>query len=178
MLCLSSLILAVSNLDIESKLSLHYQAPWHQQHNVFHPCTRPPCLEELHRNAQLSLRALHRGEPGWSSLPICITLCTNYMICKVSCLVFGAHRRTTAPPVHKSGEKQSDHLYLSGAPHAHLPLTTLHSPATEESLGTSGEDDTLCTSEIWYMSQSTYQEVDIQKWITLLNHFKWQELRL
>uniref|UniRef100_A0A668S5X7 Nance-Horan syndrome b (congenital cataracts and dental anomalies) n=1 Tax=Oreochromis aureus TaxID=47969 RepID=A0A668S5X7_OREAU len=46
----------VSNLDIESKLSVHYQAPWHQQHNVFHPCTRPPCLEELHRNAQLSLR--------------------------------------------------------------------------------------------------------------------------
>ncbi|KAK5609351.1 hypothetical protein CRENBAI_011330 [Crenichthys baileyi] len=52
----------VSNLDIESKLSAHYQAPWHQQHNVFHPCTRPLCLEELHRNAQLSLRALHRDE--------------------------------------------------------------------------------------------------------------------
>ncbi|XP_014895318.1 Nance-Horan syndrome protein isoform X2 [Poecilia latipinna] len=52
----------VSNLDIESKLSAHYQAPWHQQHNVFHPCTRPPCLEELHRNAHLSLRALHRDE--------------------------------------------------------------------------------------------------------------------
>uniref|UniRef100_A0A3P8UCU5 NHS actin remodeling regulator n=1 Tax=Amphiprion percula TaxID=161767 RepID=A0A3P8UCU5_AMPPE len=52
----------VSNLDIESKLSAHYQAPWHQQHNVFHPCTRPPCLEELHRNAQLSLRALNRGK--------------------------------------------------------------------------------------------------------------------
>ncbi|XP_047436117.1 Nance-Horan syndrome protein isoform X2 [Mugil cephalus] len=52
----------VSNLDIESKLSAHYQAPWHQQHNVFHPCTRSPCLEELHRNAQLSLRALHRDE--------------------------------------------------------------------------------------------------------------------
>ncbi|XP_029354679.1 Nance-Horan syndrome protein [Echeneis naucrates] len=32
----------VSNLDIESKVSLHYQAPWHQQHNVFHHCTRPP----------------------------------------------------------------------------------------------------------------------------------------
>ncbi|XP_029955229.1 Nance-Horan syndrome protein isoform X3 [Salarias fasciatus] len=52
----------VSNLDIESKLSAHYQAPWHQQHNVFHPCTRPSCLEELHRSAQLSLRALHRDE--------------------------------------------------------------------------------------------------------------------
>ncbi|XP_061608560.1 actin remodeling regulator NHS isoform X2 [Phyllopteryx taeniolatus] len=52
----------VSNLEIESKLSLHYQAPWHQQHNVFHPCTRPPCLEELHKNTQLSLRALHRDE--------------------------------------------------------------------------------------------------------------------
>ncbi|XP_071756526.2 actin remodeling regulator NHS [Centroberyx gerrardi] len=52
----------VSNLDVESKLSVHYQAPWHQQHNVFHPCTRPPCVEELHRHAQLSLRALHRDE--------------------------------------------------------------------------------------------------------------------
>uniref|UniRef100_A0A8C5D9C5 Nance-Horan syndrome b (congenital cataracts and dental anomalies) n=1 Tax=Gouania willdenowi TaxID=441366 RepID=A0A8C5D9C5_GOUWI len=53
---------AVSNLEIESKLSAHYQAPWHQQHNIFHPCTRLPCLEELHRNAQLSLRALNPGE--------------------------------------------------------------------------------------------------------------------
>ncbi|KAM9765290.1 actin remodeling regulator NHS isoform 3-T3 [Menidia menidia] len=52
----------VSNLEVESKFSAHYQAPWHQQHNVFHPCTRPPCLEELHRSAQLSLRALHRDE--------------------------------------------------------------------------------------------------------------------
>ncbi|XP_049573210.1 actin remodeling regulator NHS isoform X2 [Syngnathus scovelli] len=52
----------VSNLDIESKLSVHYQAPWHQQHNVFHPRTRPPCLEELHKNAQFSLRALRRDE--------------------------------------------------------------------------------------------------------------------
>uniref|UniRef100_A0A3Q3LYP2 Nance-Horan syndrome b (congenital cataracts and dental anomalies) n=1 Tax=Mastacembelus armatus TaxID=205130 RepID=A0A3Q3LYP2_9TELE len=49
-------VATVSNLDIESKLSVHYQAPWHQQYNLFHPCTRPPCLEELHRNAQLSLR--------------------------------------------------------------------------------------------------------------------------
>ncbi|XP_028296244.1 Nance-Horan syndrome protein isoform X2 [Gouania willdenowi] len=52
----------VSNLEIESKLSAHYQAPWHQQHNIFHPCTRLPCLEELHRNAQLSLRALNPDE--------------------------------------------------------------------------------------------------------------------
>ncbi|XP_037104424.1 Nance-Horan syndrome protein isoform X2 [Syngnathus acus] len=52
----------VSNLDIESKLSVHYQAPWHQQHNVFHPRTRPPCLEELHKNSQFSLRALRRDE--------------------------------------------------------------------------------------------------------------------
>ncbi|KAL0181007.1 hypothetical protein M9458_023413, partial [Cirrhinus mrigala] len=50
----------VSNLDIESKLTSHYQAPWHQQHNLFHTCTRPPCLEELHRHAKLNLRALHR----------------------------------------------------------------------------------------------------------------------
>ncbi|XP_037390477.1 Nance-Horan syndrome protein isoform X4 [Pygocentrus nattereri] len=52
----------VSNLDIESKLTSHYQAPWHQQHNVFHSSTRPPCLEELHHHAQLNLRALHRDQ--------------------------------------------------------------------------------------------------------------------
>ncbi|XP_051531987.1 actin remodeling regulator NHS-like [Myxocyprinus asiaticus] len=52
----------VSNLDIESKLMSHYQAPWHQQHNLFHSCTRPPCLEELHRHAKLNLRALHRDQ--------------------------------------------------------------------------------------------------------------------
>ncbi|XP_055040281.2 actin remodeling regulator NHS isoform X2 [Misgurnus anguillicaudatus] len=52
----------VSNLDVESKLTSHYQAPWHQQHNLFHPCTRPPCLEELHRHTKFNLRALHRDQ--------------------------------------------------------------------------------------------------------------------
>ncbi|XP_016094299.1 Nance-Horan syndrome protein-like isoform X2 [Sinocyclocheilus grahami] len=54
--------IAVSNLDNESKLTSHYQAPWHQQHNLFHTCTRPPCLEELHRHAKLNLRALQRDQ--------------------------------------------------------------------------------------------------------------------
>uniref|UniRef100_A0A3Q0QUS8 NHS actin remodeling regulator n=1 Tax=Amphilophus citrinellus TaxID=61819 RepID=A0A3Q0QUS8_AMPCI len=53
---------SVSNLDVESKLTAHYQAPWHQQRNVFHLSTRPECVEELHRQANLSLWALHRGE--------------------------------------------------------------------------------------------------------------------
>ncbi|XP_016111753.1 Nance-Horan syndrome protein isoform X4 [Sinocyclocheilus grahami] len=52
----------VSNLDIESKLTSHYQTPWHQQRNLFHTCTRPQCLEELHRHAKLNLRALHRDQ--------------------------------------------------------------------------------------------------------------------
>ncbi|MFT7799813.1 Nance-Horan syndrome protein-like [Arapaima gigas] len=52
----------VSNLDVESKLTSHYQAPWHQQRNVFHPSTRPPCLEELHRHAKQNLWALHRDQ--------------------------------------------------------------------------------------------------------------------
>uniref|UniRef100_A0A3Q4GKP3 Nance-Horan syndrome a (congenital cataracts and dental anomalies) n=1 Tax=Neolamprologus brichardi TaxID=32507 RepID=A0A3Q4GKP3_NEOBR len=51
---------AVSNLDVESKLTAHYQAPWHQQRNVFHSSTRPECVEELHRQAKTSLWALHR----------------------------------------------------------------------------------------------------------------------
>jgi hypothetical protein len=57
LLCLA----AVSNLDIESKLSVYYRAPWHQQRNIFLPATRPPCVEELHRHARQSLQALRRG---------------------------------------------------------------------------------------------------------------------
>ncbi|XP_066105360.1 actin remodeling regulator NHS isoform X3 [Saccopteryx bilineata] len=51
---------AVSNLDIESKLSVYYRAPWHQQRNIFLPATRPPCVQELHRHARQSLQALRR----------------------------------------------------------------------------------------------------------------------
>uniref|UniRef100_A0A8C5KBF3 NHS actin remodeling regulator n=1 Tax=Jaculus jaculus TaxID=51337 RepID=A0A8C5KBF3_JACJA len=50
----------VSNLDIESKLSVYYRAPWHQQRNIFLPATRPPCVEELHRHARQSMQALRR----------------------------------------------------------------------------------------------------------------------
>ncbi|KAM9385061.1 actin remodeling regulator NHS [Pholidichthys leucotaenia] len=50
----------VSNLDAESKLTSHYQAPWHQQRNVFHPSTRPACVEELHTQANFSLWALQQ----------------------------------------------------------------------------------------------------------------------
>lgn len=59
---LSSFPAAVSNLDVESKLTAHFQAPWHQQRNVFHPSTRPACVEELHQHAKHNLRALNRGE--------------------------------------------------------------------------------------------------------------------
>lgn len=50
----------VSNLDVESKLTTYYQAPWHKQKNVFHPNTRPECVIELHRQANFSLWAQHR----------------------------------------------------------------------------------------------------------------------
>ncbi|KAG5833525.1 hypothetical protein ANANG_G00276830 [Anguilla anguilla] len=53
---------SVSNLDVESKLTAHYQAPWHQQRNVFHPSTRPACVEELHKHAKQNLRALNRDQ--------------------------------------------------------------------------------------------------------------------
>ncbi|XP_017667806.1 PREDICTED: Nance-Horan syndrome protein isoform X4 [Lepidothrix coronata] len=52
--------MAVSNLDAESKLSVYYRAPWHQQRNIFLPSTRPPCVEELHHHAKQHLRALRR----------------------------------------------------------------------------------------------------------------------
>ncbi|XP_061539871.1 actin remodeling regulator NHS-like isoform X2 [Phycodurus eques] len=40
----------VSDLDTESKLTRHYRAPWHKQRNVLRPATRPPCVEQLHRD--------------------------------------------------------------------------------------------------------------------------------
>ncbi|XP_054426003.1 NHS-like protein 1 isoform X2 [Pteronotus mesoamericanus] len=51
---------AVSNLDEESRWTVHYTAPWHQQENVFLPSTRPPCVEDLHRQAKLNLKTVLR----------------------------------------------------------------------------------------------------------------------
>ena len=67
------------------------------------------------------------------------------------------HRRATVPALDKSGEKQGDHLDLSGASHAHLPLTTLHPPTTEEPAGTSGAVPHSETRKILCI-QSTGQE--------------------
>ncbi|XP_060773949.1 NHS-like protein 1 isoform X3 [Neoarius graeffei] len=50
----------VSNLDEESKWTVHYTAPWHQQDNVFLPTTRPACVEELHRQAKVNLKTALR----------------------------------------------------------------------------------------------------------------------
>ncbi|XP_069827341.1 actin remodeling regulator NHS [Dendropsophus ebraccatus] len=52
----------VSNLDAESKLNVYYKTSWHQQRNIFLPTTRPSCVEELHRHAKQSLRALRREQ--------------------------------------------------------------------------------------------------------------------
>ncbi|XP_051929786.1 actin remodeling regulator NHS-like isoform X2 [Hippocampus zosterae] len=43
----------VSDLDVESKLTWHYRAPWHKQRNILRPATRPPCLQEMHKDASL-----------------------------------------------------------------------------------------------------------------------------
>lgn len=59
LLCVSP---AVSNLDEESKWTVHYTAPWHQQENVFLPGSRPPCVEDLHRQAKVNLKTTLRGE--------------------------------------------------------------------------------------------------------------------
>ncbi|KAK3563369.1 hypothetical protein QTP86_021847 [Hemibagrus guttatus] len=52
--------IAVSSLDEESKWSVHYTAPWHQQENVFLPGSRPPCVEELHCQAKVNLKTVLR----------------------------------------------------------------------------------------------------------------------
>uniref|UniRef100_A0A7N4V6U0 NHS like 1 n=1 Tax=Sarcophilus harrisii TaxID=9305 RepID=A0A7N4V6U0_SARHA len=53
-------LIPVSNLDEESRWTVHYTAPWHQQENVFLPTTRPPCVEDLHRQAKLNLKSVLR----------------------------------------------------------------------------------------------------------------------
>lgn len=60
----SFLSAAVSNLDEESKWTVHYTAPWHQQENVFLPGSRPPCVEDLHRQAKVNLKTALRGKDG------------------------------------------------------------------------------------------------------------------
>ncbi|XP_061667488.1 NHS-like protein 1 isoform X2 [Syngnathoides biaculeatus] len=50
----------VSNLDEENKWTVHYKAPWHQQENVFLPGSRPPCVEDLHRQAKVNLKSALR----------------------------------------------------------------------------------------------------------------------
>ncbi|XP_061741697.1 NHS-like protein 1 isoform X3 [Nerophis ophidion] len=52
--------IAVSNLDEESKWTVHYTAPWHQQENVFLPGSRPSCVEDLHRQAKVNLKSALR----------------------------------------------------------------------------------------------------------------------
>ncbi|XP_016354042.1 NHS-like protein 1 isoform X2 [Sinocyclocheilus anshuiensis] len=51
---------AVSSLDEESKWSVHYTAPWHQQENVFLPGSRPACVDDLHHQAKVNLKTVLR----------------------------------------------------------------------------------------------------------------------
>ncbi|XP_077342885.1 NHS-like protein 1 isoform X5 [Lithobates pipiens] len=50
----------VSNLDEENKWTVHYTSSWHQQENVFLPSSRPPCVEDLHKQAKVNLKTVLR----------------------------------------------------------------------------------------------------------------------
>ncbi|XP_061833489.2 actin remodeling regulator NHS isoform X1 [Nerophis lumbriciformis] len=54
----------VSNLDVESKLTCHYRAPWHKQRNLLRSSTRPACVQDLHRLAHLHQD--HQSRPSCS----------------------------------------------------------------------------------------------------------------
>ncbi|GCC32973.1 hypothetical protein chiPu_0011437 [Chiloscyllium punctatum] len=51
---------AVSNLDEESRWTVHYKASWHHQENVFLPSSRSPCVEDLHQQAKVNLKTVLR----------------------------------------------------------------------------------------------------------------------
>ncbi|KAE8602212.1 hypothetical protein XENTR_v10013914 [Xenopus tropicalis] len=50
----------VSNLDEESKWTVHYTASCHQQENVFLSSSRPLCVDDLHRQAKVNLKTVLR----------------------------------------------------------------------------------------------------------------------
>ncbi|XP_067404609.1 NHS-like protein 2 isoform X2 [Emydura macquarii macquarii] len=51
-----------SNLDLASKKTAPSRLPWQQPVNVFLASGRPPCMEELHQEAQLNLQSLLQEE--------------------------------------------------------------------------------------------------------------------
>ncbi|XP_069749274.1 NHS-like protein 2 isoform X2 [Narcine bancroftii] len=53
-----------TNLDLESKRTAHFKSSWQRNINVFDSTSRPPCVEELHQEAQLNLQSLLQEEFG------------------------------------------------------------------------------------------------------------------
>ncbi|XP_075752707.1 NHS-like protein 2 isoform X3 [Pelodiscus sinensis] len=53
---------ATSNLDLESRKTPRSKLPWQQPMNIFLAAGRPPCVEELHQEAQLNLQSLLQEE--------------------------------------------------------------------------------------------------------------------
>ncbi|XP_057207651.1 NHS-like protein 2 isoform X3 [Triplophysa rosa] len=49
---------ATTNLDSESKRTVHFQSSWQQHVNVFGSWSRPECVQELHQEAQLNLQSI------------------------------------------------------------------------------------------------------------------------
>lgn len=55
------LLVATSNLDLESKKAAPTKLSWQQPVNVFLAAGRPPGMEQLHQEAQLNLQSLLQG---------------------------------------------------------------------------------------------------------------------
>ncbi|KPP67652.1 NHS-like protein 1-like, partial [Scleropages formosus] len=72
---------AVSNLDEESKWTVHYTAPWHQQENVFLPSSRPACVEDLHRQAKVNLKTALRDPHGSGILLVPLIIMKSESTC-------------------------------------------------------------------------------------------------
>lgn len=72
---------AVSDLDVESKLTEHFRAPWPLQRSLLGASSRPPCLAELHQQAGLSLWTPHRGEDPWDNMGLFCPLVAVWSYC-------------------------------------------------------------------------------------------------
>lgn len=70
---------AESSLDVESKRTVHYQAPWHKQRNIFQPSTQPACVEKLYGQANFSLWTLNQGEAR-AATELVVTLFLAFII--------------------------------------------------------------------------------------------------
>uniref|UniRef100_A0A4W3GRN2 NHS like 2 n=1 Tax=Callorhinchus milii TaxID=7868 RepID=A0A4W3GRN2_CALMI len=111
--------LAGSNLDQESKRTAHFRSSWQQNVNVFSSSSRPPCVEELHQEAQLNLQSLLQGR----TRPSPKSIRSRFIEDETSCIGIRARETSPQSPTASDpqpGWSQAVSLSAAGSVQAHV----------------------------------------------------------